>query len=93
MSPEADVGQSQASATAGLSANRIGHTRSMRTPLAKVILPLLALADDPADDEGTTLRKRVGVVAGYVTILAPLTLPIQANGVPISWVMAIGLSA
>jgi guanylate cyclase len=53
----------------------------------------IALADDPADDEGTTLRKRVGVTAGYVTVLAPLTLPIQAGGVPISWALAVGLSA
>ncbi len=53
----------------------------------------LALADEPADDEATTLRKRVGVTAGYLTVVAPLTLPIQANGVPISWVTAIGLMA
>jgi adenylate cyclase len=54
---------------------------------------LIGLADDPADDEHTVLRKRVGVAAGYVTILAPLTLPIQANGLPVSWIMALGLSA
>ena len=54
---------------------------------------ILALADDPLDEDDLRRRKRVGVVAGYLTIVAPLTLPIQARGHPLSWVFALGLSA
>ena len=32
-------------------------------------------------------------MAGYLTILAPLTLPLQTGGQPLSWVLAAGLSA
>jgi len=53
----------------------------------------LALGDDPGDDEGLRLRKRVGVIAGYATVLAPLSLPIVSGGSPISFVLAIGLAA
>lgn len=53
---------------------------------------LLAIADHPADDDDLRLRKRVGVAAGLLTILAPLTLPIQAQGHPASFVLAAGLS-
>ena len=54
---------------------------------------LIAIADDPADDEDQRLRKRVGVVAGYLTIVAPLSLPAQAQGHPLSWALAISLAA
>jgi adenylate cyclase len=54
---------------------------------------LLSLADHAEDDDDTRLRKRVGVAAGYLTILAPLTLPIQTGGGPLSWALAIALSA
>lgn len=53
---------------------------------------LLSIAE-VGDDQAVRLRKRVGVIAGYVTIVAPLTLPIQAQGHPLSWPLAIGLSA
>jgi len=53
---------------------------------------LLAIADDPADDDDRRLRKRVGVVAGYLTVIAPLMLPLQAQAQPWSWALAIGLS-
>ncbi|MGH8957432.1 MAG: adenylate/guanylate cyclase domain-containing protein [Acidimicrobiia bacterium] len=56
------------------------------------IFRLISIAD-VADDEAARLRKRVGVIAGYVTIVAPLTLPIQAQGHPLSWPLALGLSA
>ena len=52
----------------------------------------ISIADEPPDDDDRRLRKRVGVVAGYLTIVAPLTLPIQAQGHPLSWPLAIGLS-
>ena len=49
---------------------------------------LIGIADDPQDDDDSRLRKRIGVVAGYVTILAPLSLPMQALGHPLSYVLA-----
>ena len=52
----------------------------------------VAIADEPTDDDDVRLRKRVGVVAGYATILAPLTLPIQAQGHPASIVLGVALS-
>src|SRR5687767_11067639 len=59
----------------------------------KMLKRLLSLADHAEDDDDTRLRKRVGVAAGYLTILAPLTLPIQTGGGPLSWALAIALSA
>ena len=53
---------------------------------------LIAIADDPADDDDLRLRKRVGVAAGLLTIFAPLSLPIQAQGHPASFVLAASLS-
>ena len=54
---------------------------------------LLSLADDPGDDDETRLRKHVGVIAGYLTmILAPLSLPFQTPNVSITWTVAIALS-
>ncbi len=60
--------------------------------LRRAALALIAIADEPGDDDDTRLRKRVGVIAGYVTIVAPLSMPPQASFRPISWVLAIGLS-
>jgi adenylate cyclase len=53
---------------------------------------LLAVADAPTDDDDLRLRKRVGVVAGLLTIVAPVSLPIQTQGHPLSFVLAIALS-
>ena len=53
---------------------------------------LIAKADEPDDDDDARLRKRVGVLAGYLTIAAPLSLPIQAQGHPLSWPLALGLA-
>ena len=53
---------------------------------------LISFADEPSDNDDARLRKRVGVIAGYVTIVAPLTLPIQAGGQPLSWPLVLGLS-
>src|SRR5690349_4796188 len=52
----------------------------------------LGLGDGPADHEGLRLRKRVGIIAGYATVLAPLTLPIVSGGSTISFALAIGLA-
>src|SRR5690349_13698269 len=53
---------------------------------------LVAIADEPTDSDDTRLRKRVGVAAGYVTILAPLSMPFQAGFSVVSWSLALGLS-
>jgi guanylate cyclase len=43
---------------------------------------LLGLADAPTDDDDIRLRKRVGVLAGYILVILPLQLPFLAQGVP-----------
>lgn len=53
---------------------------------------VVALADDPADDDDLRLRKRVGVAAGILSVFAPISLPILARGHPLSIVWAAGLS-
>ena len=53
---------------------------------------LLAIADDPSDDDDLRLRKRVGVAAGLLTVVAPLSLPVQAPGHPASFILAGSLS-
>ena len=49
---------------------------------------LIGIADEPTDDDDLRLRKRVGVVAGYILVLGPLQLPILAQGLPLSWFVA-----
>ena len=54
---------------------------------------LVSIADEPSDDDDLRLRKRVGVIAGYLTVVAPLSVPFEASNVPAAWIPAIGLSA
>jgi len=49
---------------------------------------VIALADEPADDDDLRLRKRVMVVAGYILVVAPLQLPLLGQGLALSWVVA-----
>jgi guanylate cyclase len=49
----------------------------------------LALADEPSDDDDLRLRKRVGLIAGYILVVAPLQLPVLAQGHPVSWITAV----
>ena len=67
--------------------------RSWQRRLSTSVLHLLSIADEPADEDDLRRRKRVGVAAGLLTIIAPLTLPLQVPGVPIAWVIGISLSA
>jgi len=60
--------------------------------LRRALLRLVSIADRPADDDDTRLRKRVGVAAGWITMVAPLALPLETPS-PIAIVLAIGLSA
>ena len=40
---------------------------------------LLGLADEPTDHDDLRLRKRVGVLAGYIPLVLPLQLPLLAQ--------------
>jgi adenylate cyclase len=53
----------------------------------------LSLADDDADDDDLRLRKRIGVAAGYLTVVAPLTVPVLARGHPVATVIGVSLAA
>ncbi len=57
-------------------------------PLAR----LLSIADIAGDDDDARLRKRVGIVAGLVTIVAPLPLTVQGEMSLLAWVLAIAMS-
>jgi adenylate cyclase len=59
------------------------------------LLALLSIADLPGDDDDTRLRKRMGVAAGYITILAPLSLPLEPLQSPalLNWGLGSGLAA
>lgn len=62
--------------------------------MRRLLERLISIADDPTDDsDDARLRRRVGVVTGYVTIVVPLTLPAQTPDQPIAWVIALGVSA
>jgi adenylate cyclase len=67
--------------------------RPRRWSAASPLHRVLAIADAPGDDDDAHLRKRVGVIAGVATIIAPLTLPIQAPDNALSVPFAIALAA
>ena len=60
--------------------------------LRLVVQQLISIADDVDDDDDARLRKHVGVVAGYVTIVAPLSLPLAAPTPVVGWLLALSLS-
>ncbi len=60
-----------------------------RHGLGALLHRLIGFADDPADDDDVRLRKHVGVVAGYINVLLPLQLPVLAQGLPLSWAVAL----
>src|SRR6188508_1903761 len=61
--------------------------------IGRLIVRLLSIADGPTDDDDLRLRKRIGVAAGILTVLSPISLPIQARGHPTSFVLAGALAA
>ncbi|MGH2418485.1 MAG: adenylate/guanylate cyclase domain-containing protein [Candidatus Limnocylindria bacterium] len=52
---------------------------------------IIGLADEATDDDDLRLRKRVVVVAGYILIISALQLPVLAQGLPLSWFVAVTL--
>ena len=56
------------------------------------VLRLLSIADQPDDDDDARLKNRVGVGAGYFTIVAPLGVPLAASPPLVGWAVALGLS-
>ena len=61
--------------------------------IGRLIVRLLSIADDPTDDDDLRLRKRIGVAAGILTVISPISLPIQARGHPASFALAAALAA
>ncbi len=68
----------------------IDSRHSLRQRLQLVVKRLISIADQPGDDDDARLRKRAGVVAGYATIFAPLSLPLEGGLVGV--VLGVGLS-
>jgi adenylate cyclase len=71
----------------------LSETGSPRQRLGLLWRRLVSIADLSGEDDDTRLRKRAGVAAGYVTIVAPLGMPLAVHGELIGWVLALGLSA
>ena len=55
-------------------------------------LRMLSSLDAATDTDDARLRKRVGVTAGIATVIAPLTLPLQAPGQTLAIVAGVALS-
>jgi adenylate cyclase len=64
----------------------------MRARLGALLHRLISIADEPADDDDLRLRKRVGVTAGYVIAIGALMLPGMAQGLALSWAVALTMS-
>jgi adenylate cyclase len=60
--------------------------------LRALVHRLIAIADEPTDDDDLRLRKRVGVATGYVIGIGGLLLPVMAQGLALSWVVALTMS-
>jgi guanylate cyclase len=69
--------------------NGAGPRASYRHRLGALTQRLIGIADQPTDDDDLRLRKRVGVVAGYIGVVLPLQLPGLAQGHPLSWAVAV----
>ena len=57
--------------------------------LRSLLHRLIGFADEPEDDDDVRLRKRVGLIAGYINVLLPLQLPALGQGLALGWFMAI----
>ena len=63
-----------------------------RVTLKQALLRFLTIADLPTDDDDARLRKRAAVLAGYITIVAPLGAPAAAATPLVAWVLSLSLS-
>ena len=65
---------------------------SIAQSAGRFINRLLSVADVPADDDDLRLRKHVGVAAGLVIGIGALQLPLMAQGLPVSWAVALTMA-
>jgi adenylate cyclase len=56
-----------------------GHQAPAARRLPAFLNRLLAIADEPTDDDDERLRKRFGVTAGYISVVAPLSVVGEAG--------------
>jgi adenylate cyclase len=64
----------------------------VKAGLSSLVHRLISIADEPTDDDDLRLRKRVGVVTGYIIGVGALLLPGMAQGLPLSWGVALTMS-
>jgi guanylate cyclase len=64
----------------------------MTAPISALVHRLISIADEPTDDDDLRLRKRVGVTAGFVIAVVALMLPGMAQGLPLSWAVALTMA-
>jgi adenylate cyclase len=64
----------------------------VKARLGVLVHRLISIADEPTDDDDLRLRKRVGVATGYVIGIGGLLLPVMAQGLALSWVVALTMS-
>ncbi|HLX34110.1 MAG TPA: adenylate/guanylate cyclase domain-containing protein [Candidatus Limnocylindrales bacterium] len=65
----------------------------MTTRRDTFLVRLISIGDLPSDDDDTRLRKRVGVAAGYVTIVVPFGVVLGTPTQPLlGWAAALSLS-
>ena len=65
---------------------------SIAQSAGRFINRLLSVADEPTDDDDLRLRKHVGVAAGLVIGIGALQLPLMAQGIPVSWAVALTMA-
>ena len=71
--------------------NGDGHRSSLGRQLGAIWQRLIGLADEPTDDDDLRLRKRVGVIGGWMLVVLPLSLPVMAQGLTLSSFVALAL--
>jgi adenylate cyclase len=69
-----------------------GDDRSISGRLGGRLRALVSIADLPSDDDDARLRKRAGVVSGYITVVAPMSLPAVVHDTLLPFVLAFALS-
>jgi len=69
------------------------HNHYCVARLKSLVYRLIALADEPSDDDDFRLRKRIGVIAGYLSIVAPLSVIGTAQHQQIAIPLGLSLSA